>query len=142
MRQLRRNKIEILTLVAVIGLLTFSTASKNSLSLWEKVAIIALWIAFALLGIRRIITVYKDFSLHEDVLTIRRTFLKDKMYDLKCLKGWAEYHNSFFGAFVSRTIVLKIKGGKPVDVFDNNNSIEFDGLSDYLNENFAEINEN
>jgi hypothetical protein len=137
----RKNKIEIFALALVIGLITYSAISNNSLSPWERSLTIASWIMFAALNIRRIIIVDKDFSLHEDILTIRRTFLKEKMYDLKSIKGWAEYHNSLFGAFASRTIVLKIQK-QGVNLSDKNNAIEFDRLLDYLNENFAEINEN
>ena len=142
MKQITKNKVLIIVWILILVPLAFLNVFNKSLSAWAKGAIIAMWIMTAVFNILRAIRENKDFSLADDVLIIRQTFLKEQRYNLMTIKSWAEYHYKFLGINTGRKIILKTASGIRINLNDNSNSEPFEKLSDYLNSNLSDINEN
>ncbi|MBF4517765.1 hypothetical protein IRZ71_15480 [Flavobacterium sp. ANB] len=129
------NKLLILLYTLIVGL-TFFMLIERQKELWEKLALLALAVIMVLLYIKNTNRI-KYFMFVDDVLIISQTFSKQKQYSLKDVSGWTENHYHLLDFKTGREIVLKMKEGTKINLFEKN-SKDFEKLSDYLSENFPE----
>lgn len=135
MKHTTTNKLLILLYTLIIGL-TFFMLIERQKELWQKLALLALAVIMILLYIKNTNRI-KYFTFVDDILIIRQTFSKQKQFSLKAVSGWTENHYHLLDFKTGREIILKMKEGTKINLFEKN-SKDFEKVSDYLNENFPE----
>lgn len=133
MKHTTKNKLLVIAYALIVGV-TFFMLIERYKELWQKLALIAIALIIVLLYIKNTNRI-KYFTLIDDILIIRQTFSKQKQYSLKALSGWTENHYHLLDFKTGREIILKMKEGTKINLFEKN-SKDFEKLSDYLNENF------
>ncbi|MDJ1495705.1 hypothetical protein QNI19_22405 [Cytophagaceae bacterium DM2B3-1] len=106
----------------------------------ERMVLTILWLVLTFLTVQRSISHHKQFFLEEDVLVIKLLFKKEKRYLLHNIQSWKELNYTSLGfAKDRRAIHINLHDGKRIELIDKYNQVEFEKLSDYLNENFPEV---
>lgn len=129
MKLTTKNKINILFWLLLIGLSIFFSIIKSEISSWIHTLV---YILIAILNISNLRVV----SLVNDDLIIKRLFSNEKKYDLNTITHWNEIDYSLLGIKTYRKIIIQIANDKKIYIFQND-SIYFEKISDYLNDNWS-----
>lgn len=129
MKLTTKNKINILFWLLLIGLSIFFSIIKSEISSWIHTLV---YILIAILNISNLRVV----SLVNDDLIIKRLFSNEKKYDLNTITHWNEIDYSLLGIKTYRKIIIQTANDKKIYIFQND-SIYFEKISDYLNDNWS-----
>ena len=116
----------------------FIYVNMDTMSAWEKGLSIGMLVVTALLNVRSTITQNKDFIVMDDELIVRQTFSREKRYSLATIVRWTEHNYRFLGVDTGRKIILETAAGDKIQLhYDEDDSANFEKLSDYLNDNLS-----
>ncbi|MWB92830.1 hypothetical protein GON26_00475 [Flavobacterium sp. GA093] len=130
-----KNKIWILLWLLTLMVMAYLSWNRAS-PLWERLLMISLITFTGILNVSSRIRHDKDIKFCDDTLYIKKTFSKEKKYNLKNILSWSENHYFLLGMRTNRVIMIKTENGEKINI--NKGTKNFESVSDYLNDNFSD----